>query len=131
VAIGLAALSLLFGGAAVGYVAWAPARDQDQIRCYTSPTLQGGDDDFLGTTAVQAIPSGGGPTKVSPIDICAMLWENGILRSGEKVVGAGPLLTNQPVPQLVACTLDNGIAAVFPGDAGTCERLGLPRLLEQ
>jgi hypothetical protein len=33
-----------------------------------------------------------------------------------------------PVPPLAACTLHNGIAAVFPGDDRTCLTLGLPRL---
>jgi hypothetical protein len=53
-----------------------------------------------------------------------------LLRLGSKQVGGPDTRTDHPIPPLVACTLDNGVAAVFPGDEQTCARLGLPRLAE-
>jgi hypothetical protein len=124
---------LILSGAAMAYVSLKPASVpvQQQTRCYTQASLAGGND-FYGTTVGQATPSLGQTRNQAAVDICASLWQQGFLHLGSKQISAptdGPS-NSEEVPDLVACTLDNGVAAVFPGDNGTCVRLGLPRLDE-
>ena len=62
-----------------------------------------------------------------PVKVCGSFWEQGVLTPDRKMVGPAPAPAHgHPVPRLVACTL-GGQAAVYPGDATTCARLGLPR----
>jgi hypothetical protein len=62
-----------------------------------------------------------------PVKVCGDIWEQGVLTPDRRMVGAAPSPTHgHAVPRLVACTLA-GQAAVYPGDATTCARLGLPR----
>ncbi|HEX5198885.1 hypothetical protein ACFQS1_24595 [Paractinoplanes rhizophilus] len=133
VVVAAGASVLMFGGAAAAYVALKPATVPvaDQTRCYTRASLKGGDHDFYGTTVGQAVPAAGQRKAEAAVEICAALWRQGLLTAGSKEVGlpAGKS-ADHPVPALVACTLDNGVAAVLPGDERTCARLGLPRLQE-
>ncbi len=127
--IGLLAAVLVVVTGAATYRALAPAKITDQVRCYTVASLRGGDDSFFGTTAAQATAADGTKHESPPIEVCALLWRAGVLQEGRKqVTGPGPSAGTYPVPPLVACTLDNGIAAVFPGGDRTCTELGLPRL---
>jgi hypothetical protein len=48
------------------------------------------------------------------VALCAALWRQGDVLTGDITP-----------PHLVACVLDTGVVAVFPGDDSTCERLGL------
>jgi hypothetical protein len=126
------ASALLIGGAAAAYVAFKPPTVPvaDQTRCYTKASLAGGDKDFFGTTVAQAWSADGTRDARSAVEVCSALWRQGLLQLGSKRVGGPDTGTDHPIPPLVACTLDNGIAAVFPGDQQTCARLGLPRLAE-
>ncbi|MEV0392165.1 hypothetical protein [Polymorphospora rubra] len=131
--IATAASTVLIGGTATAYVAFRPASTpvEDQTRCYTKESLDGGDSDFYGTTVGKAHAADGSRAAAAAVDLCAALWQQGLLELGSKQVSEpGTGSTNRPVPPLVACTLDNGLAAVFPGDSDTCSRLGLPRLAE-
>jgi hypothetical protein len=127
------ASALLIGGTAAAYVAFRPAGVPiaDQTRCYTKASLEGGDRNFFGTTVTLGRSADGTRTATSAVELCSALWRQGLLQLGSKQVG-GPDAgqTSHPVPPLVACTLDNGVAAVFPGDDQTCARLGLPRLAD-
>jgi hypothetical protein len=124
---------LLVGGtAAASFVAFrAPSQPPvDGTRCYTVASLEGGDD-FAGTTVARATAADSTRTDAAAVELCADLWRQGFLRAGapgllDPTGGA----TDLPVPPLTACTLDNGIAAVFPGDEHLCTSLGLPRLAE-
>ncbi|MEV4625922.1 hypothetical protein AB0J90_06495 [Micromonospora sp. NPDC049523] len=140
-AVTAAGSTLLFGGAAAAYVAYRPASVpvEDQTRCYTVASLDGGDSDFHGTTVGRAWSGDGQRSAAAAVELCAALWQQGVLEAGAKGVrppegGAkevGPsagVVPTVPVPPLQACVLDNGIAAVFPGDTGTCARLGLAKL---
>lgn len=54
-----------------------------------------------------------------------MLWQDGSLC---EIGGCGPRAvdtTLHHVPALFVCTMANGTAGVFPGDASTCQTLGL------
>ena len=62
-----------------------------------------------------------------PVTVCGDIWEQGVLTPGRLMLGpAARPAHGHHVPKLVACTL-GGQAAVYPGDATTCARLGLPR----
>jgi hypothetical protein len=125
-----ASVLLVGGTAAASFVAFsAPSQPPvDGTRCYTVASLAGGDD-FAGTTVARATAADGTRAEAAAVELCADLWRQGFLRAG----APGPLdptgvATDLPVPPLTACTLDNGIAAVFPGDEHLCTSLGLPRL---
>jgi hypothetical protein len=97
---------------------------RSSVYCYTSAGTSAQD---LGTeTNYRAADQ-------DAVAICAALWEIGDLHLG--LTGPTPPSTAAepsalPVPPLVACVL-HGEAAVFPGDASTCQRLGLPVLAKK
>jgi hypothetical protein len=128
------AASVLFGGTALAYVAFAPARTPvaDATRCYSVASLEGGDGlDFYGTTVGQVKNADGSRSPVKAIEACTLLWQNGMLKLGKHKLGEPATDgVERPVPPLVACVLKDGTAAVFPGDTDTCQKLGLPRLAE-
>jgi hypothetical protein len=64
--------------------------------------------DLSGNTTVQSYDGG------DPVALCAALWRQGDVLTG-----------NTTPPHLVACVLDTGPVAVFPGDDSTCQQLGL------
>ncbi len=125
------AVLLVGGTAAATYVAFRPATVPvaDQTRCYTKATLDGGDD-FFGTTVTVAYAADAPRTPASALTTCADLWRQGLLHLGTKAVDAPDPGHEYPVPPLVACVLDSGVAAVFPGDDRTCALLGLSQLAE-
>lgn len=133
VALIAGASTLLIGSTAAAYVAFRPATVPiaDEVRCYSKASLEGGDQDFYGTTVTHAKAPDGTRNAGTAVESCSALWRQALMRLDDKQVG-GPDTGrfDHPVPPLVACTLDNGIAAVFPGDTQTCARLGLPRLAE-
>lgn len=141
---GLAGGLVLSGGAATAYMVGKPASERNQLRCYHQATLADGDDGFMGTTVVGAERASDGridevvASVDSAVETCAAMWREGFLTAAGKTSGYelqrreddGTLFQREyDVPPLAPCTLDNGIAAVFPGEPGTCEDLGLPRLL--
>jgi hypothetical protein len=142
-AILVGASILTVGGTALGYVAFRPATVpvSVELRCYTVASLEGGDN-FPGTSIGMGSPAGRDGTTDPPsaVAACADLWRDGFLELGQRgintdgCVEGGPCPPPDrpvhPVPPLVACTLDSGVAAVFPGDADTCAELGLPQLIE-
>jgi hypothetical protein len=64
-----------------------------------------------------------------PIADCSFAWKAGLI--GQKSAPADPNSANFPVPDLVACTLPDGVGAGFPrvdrklSDHALCESLGL------
>jgi hypothetical protein len=133
VAVLVGASVLALGGtAAAAYVASKPATlpVADGLRCYTKASLEGGDN-FYGTTIARARAADGTRSTEGAVEACSGLWDQGFLQLDKKQPAQPDAMTpDQPIPPLVACTLDNGMAAVFPGDAQTCFHLGLPQLAE-
>lgn len=137
-AVGAGALALvLAGGAASAYVAFKTPSDTGSVYCYTVAGLDGGDSSRTrlaraeagqGNAAGEGNVAGASPIN-HPVSACADLWRQGVL--SERPDGVNPDAVTaggrHRVPRLVACTLDESVAAVFPGGPGTCERLGLPR----
>ncbi|MGI8696176.1 MAG: hypothetical protein ACR2JQ_05935 [Mycobacteriales bacterium] len=104
----------------------APVTDKSVAHCYSAPTRASGTGSYPGTDIGIAPANGDGPVPIqNAVAACSLPWRDGILRVG----AARPHIPDgkvHPVPHLIGCTLEDGTAAVFPGDAGTCERLGLP-----
>ena len=84
VAVAAAGSTLLFGGAAAAYVAYRPASVpvEDQTRCYAAASLDGGDSDFHGTTVGRAWSADGTRAGAAAIELCAALWQQGVLEAG-------------------------------------------------
>jgi hypothetical protein len=118
--VGFAVALCATATAAAVYTAWAPATLPNEVRCYAVASLEFGDN-FPGTTTIQSENATTGEIDLvlSAVEQCASLWRQGFV-----VEGVG----TQPVPNLVACVLPEGAAAVFPGEDDTCRQLGLPRL---
>jgi hypothetical protein len=102
----------------------APVTDKGVARCYSVATYHSGNK-FPGTTIVEATSAAGPGRVLAAVDTCSALWRAGILQPGVKTAVNRPTQSTYPVPALVGCTLPGGAAAVFPGDAQTCTRLGL------
>jgi hypothetical protein len=66
---------------------------------------------------------------IDPAETCGEMWRMGFL--GQESAPADPNAANFPIPELVACVLDNGVGAVFPREDSTassesfCRDLGL------
>jgi len=119
--VGIAALALTTGAAGYAVAARQPVTDRSQARCYAVADVNS--DRY--TTFAHATPQGSGEI-ADAVSVCAALYQQGIMKLGEGIVRGGPVVGHQNVPPLVACTLTNGTAAVFPGRPGTCAALGLP-----
>jgi hypothetical protein len=121
------AIALILGSAVAGtaFLRTAPVTDKRTARCYTLANV-GSDKTFNGTT----IGVAGLPGSVAQVDdaiaSCSGLWRRGFLVHGATETQRPKPNTTNPVPPLVACTLPDGIAGIFPGDTHTCARLGLP-----
>ncbi|MBM7784207.1 hypothetical protein [Tenggerimyces flavus] len=140
VSIGAMAL-VLAGGAASAYVAFKAPTDLASVVCFSAATPQALDGFGGNQVAVaEPEPAAGEKAKAAapahtdriagkdPIGTCSALWRTGKIVAGANGVNQDTRRADDPaaVPNLVACTLEEGVAGVFPGDAKTCERLGLP-----
>jgi hypothetical protein len=123
---GAVASVVLTAGVGVAYVAFAPATDHSRVRCYSTAALGSGSS-FKGSD-ISAASSDTNPTPtIAPVDACGAMWRAGIVQP-DGGHGYDPAAAEHSVPALVACVLKGGVAGVFPGDAGTCAKLGLPAL---
>ena len=95
-----------------------------EARCYTIANLKGGANFYGLTVAASGNPNV--PAVVTnALKTCAVDWHDGFLQQGKRPLRNQLPPAQRVVPPLVACVLNDGIAAVFPGDSATCARLGL------
>jgi hypothetical protein len=123
---GLVVVAIVGSGVAgITLLRSSPITDRSTARCYTVDSVGTGED-FVGTTIVASgIP--GSPAQVdNAIAVCADFWRQGFLVAGKTGIQRRPASQSNPVPPLIACTLPDGRAAIFPGDQDTCAQLGLP-----
>ena len=123
------ALTASFAGvgiaAAAELLSPAPVTNLAVAHCYTL--------DQIGANGAE-VAAVGTPGSAAQVDdalgTCQMLWRDGFLTAGAPTAihVTGPI-TVHTVPPLVVCTMTNGTAGVFPGDAATCRSLGLPDAL--
>lgn len=123
-AVGLAALGT-GAAAALDKLQARPVTDTQIARCYSEAVLGHGGD-FPGTSISQAGTSRGPAQVRDALDVCASLWAAGILQIGNPSVVNHPPAGPHVVPSLVACTMHDGTAGIFPGSSDVCVRLGLP-----
>lgn len=135
----IAGLGLSGATAAAAYLILTPQRasDRSSARCYGTVSTKTGDA-FPGTTVSVAAAEGQPAADTPPLalEACRDLWRRGFLTSKGF---AAPDVANGPdglppadktVPPLVACVLQTGQAAIYPGTAEVCAGLGLPLLAE-
>lgn len=115
--------------AAFAFLPSEHASVHDSVRCYgrVSADTRGG---YPGTDVGIASAMGMPPSDVAAtaVSSCAAVWRAGLLTA------AGASRPNHPgnefaapaaVPQLTACVLSSGQAAVYPGRQSICEQLGI------
>lgn len=103
---------------------------RDVARCY-SEVSSNFSSSFPGTeVTIAPLIVGSTNTDVPSqvISLCSASWRLGFARPAP---GAPASSGNNPVPSLIACVLPSGEAAVFPGDAATCTKLGLSLMSPQ
>jgi hypothetical protein len=128
----LAALSVVvIAGSVVGGAAFFKTRDavdRGSARCYTVMSVGSGTN-FTGTTIAAPGRLGSAEQVQSALAGCAALWRQGFLTHGATVQHPPQAVENAGaghVPKLVACTLPDGTAAIFPTQgAFACGKLGL------
>ena len=123
IAAGVTVVALGTGAAAVAVAAYQPVTNKAQARCYTVADAASS----RYTTIAAAGRPGSRAQVQDALGVCAALFRQGFLTVG------GPGINrsangdrNHPVPSLVACTMGDGTASVFPGGPSTCAALGLP-----
>jgi hypothetical protein len=129
---GIAVALVATGGAAVMQL---PVTDKSSILCFARAELNG--NQFPGTTvslAEGARPGEPAPDNPVPVEdalaVCRDVWAQHILDPDAPNGSAHPALYDRsfsyPVPDpLTVCVLDDGRAAVIPGDEKVCGSLGL------
>jgi hypothetical protein len=127
VASGAVLAAIATGAGAYAYVSQsAPVTAKGEARCYTEASLTDGND-F--TTVSQLAPGKSEPVAIDDaVSTCSDLWRQGFLKLGAQGMVRQPdTSVSHPVPQLTACVMPDGTAAVFPGPPSTCQDLSLPR----
>ena len=101
------------------------------VQCYSQASTSSS---FTTTVEGEATNSLTGQKAVRPVaeplSVCGEMWRMGLV--GQKPApGQDPNTANYPVPQLVACTLSDGVGAAFPREGSIenqtdfCDALGL------
>lgn len=130
---GSAFAMVLAGGAATAYVAFKPPSDTNSVMCYSAPRVEAARVDVTRVAVARKMPAGSSASASGtvaihdPVAACGQAWRSGLVSAGDRSRTASAPGRPARVPVLVACTLDRGVAGVFPGPPSTCERLGLPR----
>jgi hypothetical protein len=120
-------LVLAGAGAATAFLTRAQPDDPEIVRCFSmaAPPFTSG---APGSYDASYGPGDGtlDQSAALAIELCGYGWAEGRLPWPET---KPPGYTNpdpQPVPELQACILPDGIVGVFPGDERICTQLGLP-----
>lgn len=144
---GAFALVLAGGAASATYVVFQPATDVHSVWCYASNSLDGDTQRVQAAKANEVVVPPGtsaddaetimseeaaGAVEVDdPVGLCDQVWKDGVLTTRDPgTVDPSDARVEDVPDELTACTLRDGIAAVFPGDEGVCTELSLPRLTQ-
>lgn len=123
-AAGVAALALVGGAIAVTQA--SQTEIEGTIRCFA---VMDGDAEY--TTVIEASADGDVPDTAfskRAIEVCGAMYRVGILGDGKVLAPKDPSKVDYPIPELVTCTLRDGVIGVFPNenttDTETCYLLG-------
>jgi hypothetical protein len=109
--------------AAFTLVHYQAVTNKSDARCYTVASTAGGD--HYTTIAAAGVPGSRGRVDHA-LSVCGDLWREGFLTAGAPgIIRPTNTTFSHRVPALVVCTMSDGTAAVLPGPAGTCAKLGL------
>lgn len=127
--VGAAAIGTGTAAALGAFAPSAPVADRTTAYCFASSA-------DLTTPANQiafmvGVEEGSGRTPdaaAAARSICEGAWQQGRMHPDAeiKVTDPVPGVFDAPVPALTACVLDNGSVGIIPGDAQTCNQIGLP-----
>ena len=115
-----------------GAIAVAQASHEEvaySVQCYDRPSLSAVYTTVGVAAATKVAPGSAARESTDPVATCADMWRMGIL--GQKSVPDDPNAANFPIPELVGCTLPNGVGAGFPRAGSNasaqefCSNLGL------
>lgn len=132
-------LGLLWGGvgvltigvasiAAAAVVANRQVVQYDVVHCLSS--LERGSDGTYDESSVVMDPEiVGNATPEDAIDVCVLMWEQGVLSPGHDPIAATPSPGQVPA-NLTICVMEDGSAAVVPGKPESCAALGLAGLAD-
>jgi hypothetical protein len=130
-------LVALAGGAiaATTVLGSAPASTRDMVRCYSVGHLTGDTHQYTDTAMATATGQAAAPdasaTVGAAVDSCSALWRIGLIQPGKVAPDVASNPGDAAVPNLVACVLNSGEAAVLPGDDSACRNLGLAKLADR
>jgi hypothetical protein len=120
------AAAILLAGAAIAVAQYDQQTIRSNATCFREASLGS-----QGVGIVQ-VPDASNPDAVAdPIQACAVIWQNDMWDSSNNGDPDDPSDGTAPVPQLVACTLSDGVPGVFPREGSTasdedfCGALGL------
>lgn len=124
-----AALAAALTGGAIAIMQATPEQVSYSVQCYEGPSLSA---KFTTVATPEALTETTGEVSryvTDPVTTCAAMWRMGLL--GQATVPSDPNAADFPVPELVGCTLENGVGAGFPREGSTvpavrfCDDLGL------
>ncbi|MDX3022924.1 hypothetical protein [Streptomyces acidiscabies] len=126
------ALVALAGGAvaATSLLGSSPASEPGTVRCYSAASLDSPyTDTAMAQTTGQISPTDISATVTAAIRTCTSLWDAAVIQPGK--IGTPAAAGQDPgtTPALIACVLENGVAAVLPGKG--CQDLGLAQLADK
>jgi hypothetical protein len=109
------------GGSAAAWV--TASRPDDPYSGYCSRSVTLDEDVWKQTGFTQATDAQGHREVPDAIGSCATAWRMGVMTDPATASSTA----NHPVPELTACVVDD-VLVIYPGNADTCRRLGVPDL---
>jgi len=118
IVVGATGLALTAGGI---FVSSTLVEREATAQCFAGASLNAPTAQALDLGIVQDDRTPAQPARFDPVAQCAHLWAIGEFEPGADPSKSEPIY---PVPPLTACTLSNGVAAVFPNrEEITAEKL--------
>lgn len=121
---------LVLTGGTIAVVQATQEQIDHQVRCFEAADLGSNYTDVAEAIGIDSTTGRQEARRVlGPETACGDMWRMGLV--GQEVAPADPNAANFPVPELVGCTLPNGIGAAFPRENHStlaedfCRDLGL------
>lgn len=121
---------LVLTGGTIAVVQATQEQVDYSVRCYAAADLGSNFTDVARPIATDTTTGQQMPRQVlEPENACGDMWRMGMI--GQEVAPTDPNAAHFPVPELVSCTLQDGVGAAFPRENNTalaeafCRDLGL------